>query len=52
MMNLADHTTGAGSILNLDNLTDFVKTKRKQCALLILWNAYTASNLLYFNCCH
>jgi hypothetical protein len=52
VMNLTDHTTGAGSILNLNNLRNLVKTKGKKGILLIYRSTDTALDLLDFNCCH
>lgn len=51
-MDFANHTHVTGIILNLNNLGDFVKTKRNQSSLLVFRGSYAAPNLLYFNCCH
>ena len=52
MVNLTDHTEIAGSVLNLNNLRNLVKTKREKCSLLVYRSADTALDLLYFYCCH
>ncbi len=52
MMNLANHSLDARSILNLNNLRNLVKTQREKRFLLIYRSADTALNLLDFNCCH
>ena len=51
-MNLANHTTNARSVLDLNNLRNLVEAKRQQSALLINRSIDTALNLLNFNCCH
>ena len=52
MVNLADHTEIAGSILNLNNLRNLVETKREKGSLLVYRSANAALYLLYFDCCH
>ena len=52
VVNLAKHTTGARSILNLNNLRDLAESKSLKSSLLILWITDFALNLLYFYCCH
>ena len=51
-MNLANHTTNTGSILNLNNLGNFVETQRDKSSLLVYGSSDSALNLLNFNCCH
>ena len=52
MMNLADHTTSAGSIIDLYYLRDFTQAQGKKSALLVFGSADTTLNLLDLYCCH
>ena len=52
MVNLANHSTCARSILNLNNLRDLAESKSLKSCLLILRITDFALNLLYFYCCH
>ncbi len=52
MVHFANHTEIAGSILNLNNLRNLVKTKCEKSSLLVYRSADTTLDLLYFDCCH